>query len=143
MSSDGPTPTFSLNTATKGPAAAEAFFQALGFKVLADWGDAKFKALLLPPPNENLCLMLHDHSRFKEFIRPNTEISDARTSTEVVFSIGLKAREDVDQWLAKAKEAGATLDPYVSPNNAKDMGTYSRSFTDLDGHIWKLISEAA
>jgi predicted lactoylglutathione lyase len=87
--------------------------------------------------------MVHGASRFKEFIRPGSVIVDAKTSTEALFSIQLQGREQVDQWLEKAVEAGGSLDPFTMKDHGKDMGMYSRSFADVDGHIWEVMTMLA
>jgi len=132
-------PGFYLNLATADPAAAAAFFTALGFAPYA-WNDDQTKSFRLPSPNEQICLMIHGPGRFKEFMRPDTDIVDAKKATEALFSIKLETREEVDEWLARVTKAGGTLDPYKIKGYGEDMGMYSRSFTDLDGHIWEVLA---
>jgi catechol 2,3-dioxygenase-like lactoylglutathione lyase family enzyme len=54
------------------------------------------------------------------------------------FSIGhvVATREEVDDLLAQAASAGATLtdEPYDRP-----WGLYSGYFRDLDGHLWEIM----
>lgn len=54
------------------------------------------------------------------------------------FSIGhlVRSREEVDDLLAKAKAAGATVldEPHDRP-----WGIYSGYFQDPDGHLWEII----
>ena len=54
------------------------------------------------------------------------------------FSIGhiVGTREEVDEVLARAEAAGATLtdEPHERP-----WGIYSGYFRDLDGHLWEII----
>jgi len=54
------------------------------------------------------------------------------------FSIGqiVATRDEVDEVLARAEAAGATLteDPHERP-----WGIYSGYFRDLDGHLWEII----
>ncbi|RYP19911.1 hypothetical protein DL765_003059 [Monosporascus sp. GIB2] len=133
-------PGFYLNLATADPVAAAAFFTALGFTPSPLWSDEQTKSFRLPSPNEQICLMIHGPSRFKEFMRPNTDIVDAKKATEALFSINLETREEVDEWLARVTKAGGTLDPYKIKGYGEDMGMYSRSFADLDGHIWEVLA---
>jgi uncharacterized protein len=44
-------------------------------------------------------------------------------------------RDDVDELLAKAAAAGAT----VTPAHDRPWGIYSGYFRDLDGHLWEII----
>jgi uncharacterized protein len=53
------------------------------------------------------------------------------------FSLGqlVRSREEVDELLAKAETAGATvIDPHDRP-----WGIYSGYFQDPDGHLWEVI----
>lgn len=133
-------PSFFLNISTNNPAAASSFFKALGFSPHPGWSDEATKTFLLPKPNDNICLMVHAPSRFGKFIRPGSAIVDAKTSTEALFSIQLRDREQVDQWLDNAIRAGGDPDPYTMKEYGKDMGMYSRSFADIDGHIWEVMT---
>jgi uncharacterized protein len=131
-------PTFFLNLSTSSSTAAAKFFTALGFEAVPEYTDAQTSALRFPAPNNTLALMLHEHSRMKTFIRPDTEVADPGKTTEALFSLTMATREEVDATLAKAIAAGGTADPFTIPNYGDDCGMYSRSFTDLDGHIWEV-----
>jgi uncharacterized protein len=133
-------PSFFLNIATADPAAAETFFKSLGLTSLPDWSEASTKSLLLPAPNQQICLMIHAPGRFREFIRPGSDIVDAHTSTEALFSLSVETREEVDAWIAKAVEGGGKADPYKLEDFGQSMGMYSRAFSDLDGHIWEVLA---
>ena len=54
------------------------------------------------------------------------------------FSIGhiVATRQDVDDLLARAQAAGATL---TDPPHDRPWGIYSGYFRDLDGHLWEII----
>jgi uncharacterized protein len=53
------------------------------------------------------------------------------------FSLGqlVRSRSDVDELLAKAEAAGAS----VTPPHERPWGIYSGYFRDLDGHLWEVI----
>jgi catechol 2,3-dioxygenase-like lactoylglutathione lyase family enzyme len=53
------------------------------------------------------------------------------------FSLGqlVHSRTDVDELLAKAEAAGAT----ITPPHERPWGIYSGYFRDLDGHLWEVI----
>ena len=133
-------PSVYINLHTADAAAAEKFFKALGLTFISEYTDEKTKSFRLPAPNDNVAVMIHAHSRFKEFIRPNSEITDAHKASEGLFSLALNTKEDVDEWLKRATEAGGTSDPYVMENYGAACGMYSRSFADLDGHIWEVMT---
>ncbi|RYP18234.1 hypothetical protein DL767_009875 [Monosporascus sp. MG133] len=139
-SDNQPPPSFFVNLPAADLAAAAAYFTALGFTPILEWDDEKTKSFRLPRPNQQICLMIHGPTRFKEFMRPDTDIVDANKATEALFSILLETREEVDEWLARVTKAGGTLDPYKLADFGAGMGMYSRSFTDLDGHIWEVAT---
>jgi len=62
----------------------------------------------------------------------------ASTSTGARFSIGhnVRTREDVDEVLAQAQRAGATV---TSPGHDQAWGGYSGYFQDPDGHLWEVV----
>ena len=71
---------------------------------------------------------------FQTFI-PNKKISDAKTQTEVLIALSSDSKEQVNEQLQKALDAGAT-----EARAAEDHGfMYSRSFEDPDGHIWEIF----
>ncbi|KAK4447071.1 glyoxalase-like domain-containing protein [Podospora aff. communis PSN243] len=133
-------PTFYLNIHTSDPEAASEFFTALDFPPVTEYSDAETKSFRLPAPNSTMCLMLHGHKRMKQFMRPDTEVNDAHKTTEALFSLAADTKEQVDEMLGKAVKAGGTADPYVMKNYGADCGMYSRSFADLDGHIWEVVA---
>jgi predicted lactoylglutathione lyase len=133
-------PTFYLNIHTSDPEAASNFFTALGFPPVTEYSDAETKSFRLPAPNSTMCLMLHGHKRMKQFMRPGTEVNDAHKTTEALFSLAADTKEQVDDMLGKAVKAGGTADPYVMKDYGADCGMYSRSFADLDGHIWEVVT---
>ncbi|CAI4214133.1 unnamed protein product [Parascedosporium putredinis] len=94
-------PTFFLNIHTKDLAAATAFFQAIGFTHLTHWSDDKSSSFTLPAPNQNVALMIHTHARYKDFIRPGNTLADPKTSSQALFSIGAKTKEEVDEALQR------------------------------------------
>jgi catechol 2,3-dioxygenase-like lactoylglutathione lyase family enzyme len=53
------------------------------------------------------------------------------------FSLGqlVRSRAEVDELLAKAEAAGAT----ITPPHERPWGIYSGYFRDLDGHLWEVI----
>lgn len=134
------TPTLYLNIHTTSPSASAAFFTALNFSPVPAYSDTQTQSLRLPAPNSSICLMLHDHARFKTFIRPGTEPNDARKTTEVLFSIAAETKDEVDGWVERAVGAGGEADPYVMEGHGEGMGMYVRSFGDLDGHVWEVVA---
>ncbi|KAK4182996.1 hypothetical protein QBC35DRAFT_394829 [Podospora australis] len=133
-------PSFFLNLPTGSITNATAFFLALSFSHIKEWSDDKTVAFRLPGCNSNICLMVNDHSRMQEFMRPGSTIADANTTTEALFSFMAVDKNEVEDWVKKAVAAGGKADPYTLPGYGGEMGMYNRSFADLDGHIWEACS---
>ncbi|KAL2134855.1 hypothetical protein VTI74DRAFT_10661 [Chaetomium olivicolor] len=132
-----PAPTFFINLPTTSLSEAAEFFTSLNFTRVEAWSDASTTTLLLPAPNSTICLMLHAHSRFRQFMRPGSSIANPHTSTEVLFSIRCETREEVDGWLDRVEKAGGKRDPYVMDKYGEGMGMYVRSWADGEGHVWE------
>ena len=62
------------------------------------------------------------------------EIADTSKTTEVINALFFDSREAVDELAGKALNAGARK--YREPDIMDFM--YSRSFSDLDGHLWEV-----
>lgn len=133
-------PSLYLNLHAANTEAAEKFFKEVGLTFIPEYSEPKTKSFRLPAPNDNVCVMVHAHDRFKEFIRPSTDITNAHKSTESLISFAVTKKEDVDAWIKKAVEAGGVADPYVLKDYGADCGMYTRSFADLDGHIWEVLA---
>lgn len=132
-------PSFFLNITTTNAPAAASFYTALNFTPVAAYSDDSTKTFTLPAPNQNICLMIHVHDRFKSFMRSGDDIPDPLKTTQALFSMSVDTQAKVDEWLDKAHGAGGKKDPYVMEGYGKDCGMYSRSFTDVDGHIWEVL----
>lgn len=116
--------------------ATKTFWKKLGFSFNAQFTDQKAAALVL---GENIFAMLIAPTFFTTFTKK--AIIDASTSIEVISSLGVESKEEVDRIMEKALAAGGTM-----TRPADDYGwMYSRSFEDLDGHQWEVtyINEAA
>lgn len=133
-------PSFYLSIPSADIDAITKFYSALGFTSIPAYSDPNTAAFRLPAPNANICLMSHSLTRFKEFMRPGTAVVDANAATEALFSIAVAAKDEVDATVKKAVDAGGKADPYTLPNYGMDCGMYTRSFADLDGHIWEAVA---
>jgi len=107
-----------------------AFFTALGYTFNLNYTNENATCMIV---GDNIFVMLLVEKFFKTFI--SKEICDARKSTEVLLALSCDNRAQVDEQLAKAVAAGATI-----PREPQDLGfMYSQAFEDLDGHIWELF----
>lgn len=106
------------------------FFGKLGFTFNEQFTDENAACMVI---GENLYTMLLTEAFFQTFIIK--EIADTTKVTEVLNALSVESREEVDEMMAKALEAGAN-----EPREPQDQGfMYSRAFEDLDGHIWEVF----
>lgn len=107
-----------------------AFFTALDYTFNLNFTDENATCMIV---GDNIFAMLLVEKFFKTFI--SKEICDARKSTEVLLGLSCDNRAQVDEQIAKAVAAGATIS-----REPQDLGfMYSQAFEDLDGHIWELF----
>lgn len=106
------------------------FFSKLGFMFNPQFTDEKAACMII---GENIFAMFLKEEFFKTFTKK--EISDAAKSTEVLIAIDAASRQEVDDIVNKAVEAGGWN--YSEPQDHGWM--YYRSFADLDGHQWEIM----
>jgi predicted lactoylglutathione lyase len=107
-----------------------AFFTKLGFTFNPQFTNEKATCMII---NEEAYAMLLVEEFFKTFT-PKA-LADARQSTEVLLAFSTDSREKVDEMINTALEAGGE-----EVRATQDLGfMYSRSFNDLDGHIWEIF----
>jgi predicted lactoylglutathione lyase len=106
------------------------FFTKLGFTFNPQFTDENATCMIV---GENNFVMLLVEKFFKTFTKK--EIADATKTTEAIIAISMDSRERVDEIGDKALAAGGT-----ESNETQDHGLmYTRSFQDLDGHIWEIF----
>jgi predicted lactoylglutathione lyase len=106
------------------------FFEKLGFSFNMQFTDDSAACLMI---GENIYAMLLLEKFFKTFT--NKEIADAKKLTEVLIAIDVESREEVDEMIRKAVDAGG-----ATYRNPQDHGwMYGHSFADLDGHQWEIL----
>jgi predicted lactoylglutathione lyase len=106
------------------------FFMKLGFTFNPQFSDETATCMIV---SEDIFVMLLTHDKFKSFT-PKA-ICDATKSTEVLVCLSCESRENVDDMVRQAVDAGGTT--YNQPQDHGFM--YGHGFQDLDGHIWELI----
>ena len=105
-----------------------AFFKKLGFTFNPTFTDKNAACMII---GEDMYAMLILEKFFKTFIKK--EISNAKKSTEVLIALSLNSKKEVDHMMSRAIKAGGN-----ESRKPQDLGwMYSRSFEDLDGHIWE------
>jgi predicted lactoylglutathione lyase len=62
-------------------------------------------------------------------------VSEASKSAEMIVALSFDSKAKVDELVDKAMKAGAG-----KSNDPQDQGfMYTRSFQDLDGHLWEFF----
>ena len=105
------------------------FFKSLGFTFNPQFTDERAACLVI---SEDIYFMLLLEKFFKTFM--TKEIADTTKTAEVINALFLDSRQAVDELVDKALKAGAGK--YREPDVMDFM--YSRSFSDLDGHLWEV-----
>jgi uncharacterized protein len=119
-----------VNLPVKDLEASRGFFGELGFEFNPEFSDDEAACMVV---DENVFVMLLVEDRFRDFI--NDEIADATSTTETITCLSADSREQVDETVAKAIEAGGK--PWKPAIEEGPM--YGGSFQDLDGHVWELM----
>ncbi len=61
---------------------------------------------------------------------------DGQGFAGITLSCNLASREEVDQAIAAAEKAGATV---INPPHRVGWGGYTGWFSDPDGHLWEIV----
>ncbi len=111
---------------------SKAFFQQLGYSFNPQFTDATAACLVI---SDTIYAMLLTTEAMNRFIPNGKTIADANKATEVLLALSFGSKDAVDAVYQKALAAGAT-----ECRPAEDHGfMFSRSFNDLDGHIWEVF----
>jgi len=119
-----------VNLPVENLAKASAFYTALGFTPNAQFSDENASSFVI---SDTIHVMLLTKPFFKGFT--NKEVADATATTEVITALSADSRAGVDDLADRALAAGGT--PSKDPMDEGFM--YSRSFQDLDGHLWEVM----
>ena len=119
-----------LNLPVKNLNKSVAFFTQLGFTFNAQFTDDKATCMIV---GEDIFVMLLVEPFFQGFIKK--QICDASKYAEAIIGLSADSKAKTDEMADKAIKAGATA--IGEPNDQGFM--YSRSFQDLDGHLWEIF----
>lgn len=120
-----------INLAVKDLSRTTAFFRELGFEFDKRFTDENATCMLV---NDGVSVMLLVEKFFQGFTKKS--IADTSKSTEAILALTADSRDAVDAFADKALRLGAT-----KANGPIDHGfMYTRSFSDLDGHMWEIFS---
>jgi len=93
-----------INSPVKNVNLSSDFFTQIGFKLNTQYSNSEHSASFFVG---NIVVMLFNEVTFKSFTR--NELTDTKTSTEILFSIGAANREDVNRIAKKTAAAGGTI----------------------------------
>ncbi|WP_194817095.1 VOC family protein [Nocardia sp. XZ_19_385] len=112
---------------------SKAFYEAVGWKVNADFTDENAACIVV---DDNICLMLLTKTFFTTFSqRP---IADTVAATAAAYALALASADEVDVLTDAAVAAGAT-EEHCPDKRAQEaeVGMHGRTFIDPDGHQWE------
>lgn len=104
------------------------FFTKLGYTFNPQFTDENATCMII---SDTIYVMLLIEPFFRTFI--NKEIADTSKNAEVIVALSAESREQVDEIIQKAVDAGATT--FKEPTDYSYM--YGHGFQDLDGHLWE------
>ena len=106
------------------------FFTKLGFEFNPQFTDEKATCMVL---SDQAYVMLLVKDFFQTFT--SKPLADPATQIQAIIAVSAESREEVDELVRTALEAGGT-----PANEPQDHGfMYSSSFHDLDGHLWEVL----
>ncbi|AIQ57610.1 VOC family protein [Paenibacillus borealis] len=123
-----------LNLPVKDLTRSREFFSKLGFTFHPRHeGSDQMAGLVIG--DQKVLVMLVPEATFRGYT--GQEIADTSQGTEVLFSINAASREEVDELVRKAEEAGGHVFGRPKPAGAGWM--YGAGFADPDGHRWNVL----
>ncbi|CAN5509075.1 VOC family protein [soil metagenome] len=106
------------------------FFKKLGYTFNPQFTDETAACMVI---SEDIFAMLLTEAKFKIFTPK--DIADSTKSTEVITCLSAESKDNVNEIVDKALQAGGT-----ETRESQDYGfMFGRSFNDLDGHIWEIM----
>lgn len=123
-----------LNLPVKDLNRSREFFGKLGFAFHPRHeGSDEMAGLVIG--DQKVLVMLVPEVTFRRYT--GQEIADTSQGTEVLFSIDAASREEVDELVRKAEEAGGHV--FGRPKPAGGGWMYGAGFADPDGHRWNVL----
>lgn len=119
-----------INLPVKDMNASKDFFAKLGFAVQPELTDGQATTFVIL---DNAFVGLLPYEGFKA--ATHGEVADTSKGSESLVALAMDSKDDVDEMVTKATEAGAT--EFHEPIDLGSM--YGRSFEDLNGHKWNVF----
>lgn len=121
-----------VNMRVKDLPKSKVFFEQLGYSFDPQFTDDNAACLVI---SDTIYCMLLTAGHMERFIPKGKSIADATKTTETLLAFSFDSKDAVNAIYDKAISAGAT-----ECRPAEDHGfMFSRSFNDLDGHIWEVF----
>ncbi|KFE97915.1 extradiol dioxygenase [Chryseobacterium luteum] len=118
-----------VNLPVKDVQKTKEFWTRLGFEINEQFSDNKAVCVVIK--EDTIYVMFLTEEYFQTFSERPVPKGD---TTQVLVSVGLNSREEVDQVVNAAVENGAS-----QHEEPQDYGwMYQNSFWDLDGHGWNI-----
>lgn len=121
-----------INLPVKNLKKSKEFFEKIGFTANEKYVN-NMNNVQLVIGEKKVYIMLFENQIFEGFSRNN--VTDTAKSTEILFSIGVETKEEVDGIFKKVLANGGKS---FAPPESID-GMYGCGFCDLDGHRWNLL----
>ena len=109
---------------------ARAFYDALGFRIEEHSSDEETASVVV---DDDIALVLHTRDRFAGLV--SGDVGDPSNATTAVHCLTAGSRDEVDDLVAKAVDAGGRPGVPVREEEAR----YTGGFTDPDGHAWEVV----
>ena len=118
-----------VNLPVKDLEKSKEFYTKIGFTINPQFSDETAACVVI---SEEIYVMILTYEKFQKFT--NKEIIDAKSSIEVLNSLSLDSKQEVDEMSQKAVNAGG------KKVREEDLGfMYTQAIEDLDGHVWELF----
>ncbi|MFI9406127.1 VOC family protein [Nocardia sp. NPDC052316] len=109
------------------------FYEALGWKINQEFSDDNAACVVI---DDNICLMLLTRQFFTTF--STRQVADTTEKIGATYGLALTSSAEVDALAAAALSAGGTEEISEDKRAQEEqVGMYSRTFLDPDGHQWE------
>ncbi|MFB8279805.1 VOC family protein [Nocardia colli] len=109
------------------------FYEALGWKVNQEFTDDNAACIVI---DDNICIMLLTTQFFTTFCQ--RKVADTGEKVGATYGLALTSAAEVDALATAALAAGGTEEINADKRAQEEqVGMYSRSFLDPDGHQWE------
>jgi predicted lactoylglutathione lyase len=121
-----------INLPVKNLKKSKEFFEKIGFSANENYVNNTNNVQLIIGKKE-VYIMLFENPVFESFVKTNA--TNTEKSSEVLFSIGVETKEEVDEIFKKVLANGGKS--FADPEEVDGM--YGFGFCDLDGHRWNIL----